>query len=142
MPAAAIAVWKPKLVITVTTIPPPASRPCACRCNGGEREQLVAVDDRAVAVDREHAVAVAVEGEAGVVAALAHRLGQHADVRRAAAVVDVAPVGLGVQQRHARAEAAEDLRRDHEGRAVGAVEDDVESREVEVARSAPASAAR
>ena len=31
-----------------------------------ERDQLVAVDDRALAVDREHAVAVAVEGEADV----------------------------------------------------------------------------
>ena len=42
----------------------------------GERDQLVAVDDDAVAVDGQHAVAVAVEGEAGVVAALADGLGQ------------------------------------------------------------------
>ena len=37
----------------------------------GERDQLVAVDDGAGAVDRQHAVAVAVEREADVVAALA-----------------------------------------------------------------------
>ena len=37
-----------------------------------QRHQLVAVHDRAGAVDRQHAVAVAVEGEADVVAAVGH----------------------------------------------------------------------
>ena len=37
---------------------------------GGQRDQLVAVVDAAAAVDREHAVAVAVEGEAELGAGL------------------------------------------------------------------------
>ena len=45
--------------------------------------QLVAVDDRAGAVDRQHAVAVAVEREADVVAALDDRRGERVDVGRA-----------------------------------------------------------
>ena len=43
-----------------------------------ERHQLVAVDDLAGAVDGEHAVAVAVEGEADRVTAGAHPLGERA----------------------------------------------------------------
>ena len=88
----------------------------------GERDQLVAVDDDAVAVDGEHAVAVAVEREAGVVAALAHGLGERVDVRGAAAVVDVAPVGLGGEHLDVGAEAPEQRGRDLVGGAVGAVE--------------------
>jgi hypothetical protein len=42
--------------------------PVDLEMGGRERYQLVAVDDGAGAVDREHAVAVAVEGEAEVVA--------------------------------------------------------------------------
>ena len=38
--------------------------PGVAQVQRGERDQLVAVDDRARAVDGEHAVAVAVEGEA------------------------------------------------------------------------------
>ena len=98
----------------------------------GERDQLVAVDDRAVAVDREHAVAVAVEGEAGVVAPLAHRLREALDVGGAAAVVDVAPVRVGREQVDLGAEAAEDLRRGAVGRAVGAVEQHAPAAQVEL----------
>ena len=68
--------------------------PGVAQVQGGQRDQLVAVDDGAVAVDGQHAVAVAVEGEAEVVAARDDRLGERVDVGRAAAVVDVAPVGL------------------------------------------------
>src|SRR5581483_11383206 len=86
--------------------------------DGGEGDQLVAVDDAAVAIDGEDAVAVAVEGEAGVEVAVAHLGGEALDVRRAAAVVDVAPVGLGLERVDGRAEAAEDLGR---GAVCGAV---------------------
>ena len=104
------------MVITVTATPGDAE------VLGGQRDQLVAVDDRAVAVDGQHAVAVAVEREAGVVVARGHRLAQRVEVRRAAAGVDVAPVGLGGDHVDVGAEAAEDLRRGLVGGAVGAVE--------------------
>ena len=44
--------------------------PAGAQVQGREREQLVAVHDRALAVHRHHAVAVAVEGEAEIVGAL------------------------------------------------------------------------
>jgi hypothetical protein len=94
-----------------------------------EREQLVAVDDRAGAVDGEHAVAVAVEREADVVAVDARR--ERVDVGRADAVVDVAPVGLVGDDGDVGVQAAEDLGRDVGGRAVGAVEQDLAAAEVE-----------
>ena len=92
----------------------------------GQSHQLVAVDDASGAVDREHPVAVAVEGEAHVVAA--HPLGEGFDMGRAAAAVDVAPVGLGGQRVDVRTQAAEDLRRHTVGGAVRAVEQDAHAR--------------
>src|SRR3954451_15075466 len=97
----------------------------AAQVQRGEGDELVAVDDGAGAVDGEDAVAVAVEGEPDVVAALADGLDERAEVRGAHAGVDVAPVGLDGHRRHRRAEAAEGLGRDVRGRAVGAVQDDV-----------------
>ena len=89
------------MVITVTATPSPLRRPRVAQVQRRERQQLVAVDDRAAAVDREHAVAVAVEGEAERVPAREHPLGERLDVRRAAAGVDVAPVGRVGDHRHA-----------------------------------------
>ena len=97
----------------------------------GERDQLVAVHDRAVAVDGEHAVAVAVEGEAEVVAARAWPR-ELLDVGRAAVAVDVAPVGLDGDRVDVGAEAPEDLGRDPVGGAVGAVEQDPHAVEAQV----------
>jgi hypothetical protein len=91
-----------------------------------ERDELVAVDDRAGAVDRQQAVAVTVEGEADVVAAVAHRAHDALQVRGAAAVVDVATVGRVGEHGDGRAEAAEDLGRRAVRRAVGAVQHDVD----------------
>ena len=53
-------------------------------------------------------------------------------MRRAAVVVDVAPVGLVGDDADVGAEAAEDLRRGAERRAVGAVEQDPAAGQVEV----------
>ena len=103
----------------------------SAQVEGRERDQLVTVDDDPVTVDREHAVPVAVEGEARVVTARDDGLRQRLDVGRPDAVVDVAPVGLGSDRRDARAETAEDLRADPVGRSVGAVEQDVEPAEIE-----------
>jgi hypothetical protein len=98
---------------------------------GGERDQLVPVDDAARPVDGEHAVAVAVEGEPGVVTAGADVRGERVDVGGAAARVDVAPVGLVVEDVDVGAEPAEDLGRGLVGRAVRAVERDAPAAEVE-----------
>ena len=57
--------------------------------------------------------------------------GERVDVRGAAAVVDVAPVGRVADDRDVGAQAPEDLGRDAVGRAVGAVQQDVEAVEVE-----------
>ena len=94
MPASSIAWWKPKFVITVTATPLPASSPRRFRSQRDRGDDLVAVDHAAVAADRQHAVAVAVEREADVVAARADALDDQLGVRRAAAGVDVDAVGL------------------------------------------------
>ena len=60
--------------MTVTATPSPGSSPGRAQVQGGEGDELVAVDHDAVAVDREHAVAVAVEREADGVAAVDDRL--------------------------------------------------------------------
>ena len=130
IPASSIARWKPKLVITVTTTPP-LELAAGGHPAGGEGDQLVAVVDAAVAVDREHAVAVAVEGEADLGLGGGDPLGERLDVGGAAAGVDVAPVGLDPDRLDLGAEALEDRRRGPVGGAVGAVEDDPAAGEVE-----------
>ena len=98
---------------------------------GGEGDQLVTVDDRAVAVDREHAVAVAVEREADVMAARADVRLQGVEMGGPDAVVDVAPVGLRGDDVDGRPESPERLRRRLVGRAVGAVQRHPAPREVQ-----------
>ena len=57
------------------TATPAAGQPVAAmQVERRQRDQLVAVDDGGVAVDRQHAVAVAVERERDVVRAGAHPL--------------------------------------------------------------------
>ncbi len=56
-------------------------------------------------------------------------------MRRADAVVDVAPVGLVGDHADVRAEPPEDLRRDIEGRAVGTVEQHADAAQVELAKA-------
>ena len=98
----------------------------------GERDQLVAVHHGTVAIDGEHAVAVAVESEPPVVAALLDGRSQPLDVRRADAVVDVAAVRLRCERIDVRAKPAEDLRRHAVGRPVRAVQQDPLATEVEI----------
>lgn len=96
-----------------------------------QRDELVAVDDLPGAVDGEHAVAVPVESEADVVLTVAHARDERLEVRRPAAVVDVAAVRLVADDVHVRAEAAEDLRRHAIGGPVRAVEQDTAPLQVE-----------
>ena len=76
-----------------------------------DRDDLVAVHHRAVAVDREHAVAVTIEGDAEIEPAVAHGLLQERKVRRAAPDVDVVAIRRVPDRRHVRAEAFECRRR-------------------------------
>jgi hypothetical protein len=96
--------------MTVTTTPPPQPVRVA-QVQGGEGDELVAVDHGARPVHGQDAVAVAVEREADGVPAGHDALGERLDVRGAAAVVDVAPVGLGGEDRRLGAQAAERLGR-------------------------------
>ncbi len=93
---------------------------------GEQREEDVAVDDRAVLVHRDDPVGVAVEGEPEVGLVRDDGLGQFGRVGRAALVVDVGAVGRDVQGGHRRAELGQDTRRDGTGGAVGAVDDDAQ----------------
>ena len=101
----------------------------------GERQQLVAVDDGAQTVDRQHAVAVPVEGEADRVPAARHHLGQRLHVGRAAVRVDVATVGCIGHHGHVRTQAPEDLRSHPIGGPIGAVQQHLQPAEVQLAEA-------
>ena len=110
---------------------PAGQSPGGAQVQRGEGDQLVAVHHGACAVHRKHAVAVAVEREAHVVAAGRHGLCEMLDMGGAAALVDVAAVRLGGHRLHIRAQAAEDLRRHAVGGPMGAVEQHAQPRQVE-----------
>ena len=97
-------------------------------CEHGE--DLIAVDRLASLVDREHAVAVAVEGDPEVERLRGHEPLQGSEVGRAAADVDVRAVGLRSDRVHLRAELREGTRREVRERAVRAVDADPEAGEI------------
>ena len=81
---------------------------------------------RAVGVDGQAAVGVAVVGDAEVGAVREHRRLQRVEVGGAAPVVDVEPVGFGVDGDDLGAGLPVGLRRGRRRGAVGAVDDDVQ----------------
>ena len=93
----------------------------------------VAVDNASLVVDEDGAVAVAVEGHAHAVPALADERAQAFGMRGAAIEVDVAPVGLIADHGEVEPEVTEEARRDSGGGAVRRVE-----RELEATRGEPA----
>ncbi len=93
-------------------------------------EDLVAVDRVPVTVHGEHAVAVAVEGDAEVVAAGADGRLEERQIGGAAALVDVLAVRRRRHRGHLGAEALECLRSDPRVRAVRAVDGDPETGQV------------
>ncbi|MNV05499.1 hypothetical protein D3C71_958400 [compost metagenome] len=99
-------------------------------------QQVVAVDRVALVVGHQHAVAVAVEGDAQVRTHLTHLGGEIVDVHRTHAVVDVDPVGLGTDGDHLRAQLAEQQRGDVVGGTVRAVQHDLQAAQVERTRHA------
>ena len=106
MPRSAIARRNPRLVIVVVTTASPGSARARLQVEGQDRQDLIAVHQLAGVVDRQHPVAVPVEGEPELMAALAHRRPERVGVRRAALLVDVDPVGGGVDDRHPGARVA------------------------------------
>ena len=93
-------------------------------------EDLVAVDRLALGVDRQHPVAVAVEGDAEVVAAVLHDALEEREIGGAAADVDVLAVGSGRDGGDLRAEPLERLGRDPRVRAVRTVDRDPQAAEI------------
>ena len=81
-------------------------------------------------VDREHAVAVSVEGDAEVVAAVDDDALEQREIGRSAADVDVLAVGVGADRKDLGAEPLERLRRDAGVGAVRAVDGDAQAGEV------------
>ena len=110
MPRSSISRWKPRFVITVT------ATTSTSEVQREDREDLVAVDRLAGAVDGEHPVAVAVERDAEVVAALADGLLEQREVGGAATLVDVLAVRFVADRGHLGAELLERLRRDSRSR--------------------------
>ena len=100
-----------------------------------KRDQLVAVDDGPEAVDREHPVAVAVERERDVILPAGHLLAHEVEMGGAAALVDVAPVGLVRKHSHLCVEPAKRLGRRAKRRAVGAVQEHADTAQVEVRKA-------
>ena len=78
--------------------------------DGADPDDLVAVDQAAGRIDREHAVGVAVEREADVGALLHHGAAEILRVGGAAAGVDVGAVRLVVEHLHGGAERAQHAR--------------------------------
>src|SRR3990172_4777534 len=138
----------PPFVMTVPTTsfgrtrpPPPVRharpadelRPRAARAREGarrEREDDVAVVQLAGRVGQDQPVAVAVEGEADVRAALDHRALEALGIRAAAVVVDVEAVRRVAEGDDLGPGVGEHARRDPVGRAVPAVQHDAQARQV------------
>ena len=91
-----------------------------------EDHEVIAVANPSSGVHGDEAIGVAVEGEAEVGVQLQYVRHEVFDVGRAAVLVDVATVGLVVESRDACAGRFKDFVRDVTGRAVGAVEHDVQ----------------
>ena len=96
---------------------------------GADRQDHVAVDDLAVGGDRQATVRVAVVGDADVETQVPDGVGQRAQVGGTHAVVDVPAVGLAADGVHRGAGAAVHVGPGERGRAVGAVDHDVQSGE-------------
>jgi len=97
---------------------------------GADGEDLVAVDDLSCGVHREHAVAVPVERQSEVGAHIAHRPRQRIEMGRPAVDVDVHAVGLGADDRDARAQPFQHLWCGGDAGAVGAVDHQRDARQV------------
>ena len=104
---------------------------------GDDREQLVAVDEVAALVGDHHAIGVAVERDPDVGAHLPHLAAERIRLGGAAILVDVEAVGIDADREHLGAEFPQRVGHDAIGRAVGAIDDDAQAVERDVARQGP-----
>ena len=89
---------------------------------GNQRQQLIAVDHPPLLIGDDHAIGVAIQGDADIGAHLAHLLAHALRRGGAALVVDVVAVGLHPDLDHFRAQLPQRLRRHAIGRTVGTVD--------------------
>ena len=99
---------------------------------GRHEEHTVAVDDPAAAVDQDHAVAVAVEGEAQPAPLRDHRRPQRLRMRRTTLRVDIAAVRRRVQFDDGDTEPLQHAGRDPAGRPVCAIDGNRRARDANV----------
>ena len=111
----------------------PGEEPLLLPGSGDDGDELVAVDDPALLVDEHDPVGVAVERDADVGADLADLGGERLGRGRADVAVDVEAVRLDADGDDLGTELPQDRRRHLVGGAVGAVDDDAQPREREVA---------
>ena len=94
----------------------------ALQLSAAHQQHRVAVDDLTAMVDEDRAIAVAVERDAHLAAALRHRAREPLRMRRSAAEIDVAAVRFVADDDRLDAEAREQPRRHRRRRAVRAVD--------------------
>src|SRR5699024_9393068 len=95
-------------------------------------EDRITIDDLAGCVDSDEPVGVAVVGDADIRPQLHHLLDQVIRFGGTAVVVDVRPVGLGMDRGDLTAEGAVHVGSDGTGRTVGAVDHDLQAGQVGV----------
>ncbi|CAB4340537.1 unannotated protein [freshwater metagenome] len=100
--------------------------------NRRQRDQLIAINACPEPIGSQDAIAIAVESKAEVVPVGNDSGSKRLDVGRADTVVDIAAVWRAADRCDGSPEPAEDLRADAIGRSVGAVEQQIEPRQVEV----------
>ena len=105
---------------------------CQLALQGNDVEQIVAVDELSAFIDHRNTVAVAVESDPELRAECCHRTLQVCRRRRAASVVDVATVRRAADADDVGPEVGEYARRHLVSRAVRAVHDDAQTRQIHV----------
>ncbi len=137
MPAARSASSSPRLLMTVPTTGP-RRVPASLSERGDDVEQLIPIDDAAEMIDHDEPITVAIERKSHIGAHAGHGELQQLRRRGAAAIVDVAAVGRAADRHDLGAEVGEDARADLVGGAVGAVDDDLQPRQVSACGSVAA----
>ncbi|MNV61304.1 hypothetical protein D3C71_1538070 [compost metagenome] len=101
-----------------------------------DKQQLVTVDDSAGMIDHQNAITITIEGDTQVCVLSQDSSLQLPHMRRTAVVVDVQTVGLRGQHHDLGTQLTEYARRNLVGRAMGAVDNDFQTRKTGTGRHA------
>ena len=112
-----------------------AHRPVGKTVLGDHIQEPIAVDQLPFAIDHQHTVAVAVEGDAQIGVFLQDRSAQGLRVGGADIAVDIETVRIGTDADDLGAELLEDIGRRVVGRAIGAIDHDLETAKVHARRN-------